>query len=327
MRVTIIQNPDAGEQALSASDLIAAVRHAGHQASYASTADQAAVASLLSDPGDLVAIVGGDGTIRNVTTRLIGRGVPVTLIPTGTANNIGRTLGISGDPATLIDAWRTAHVIPYDTGVVRGSSQPCPMLEGMGFGPIAVTIAALSSLTDAEASAAWTADEVRRDLKVLREVLADYPVHQCQVTLDGLDLSGDYILVEVMNVRSVGPNVELAPGASVSDGLFDLILLTESDRVPLRDYLTARLEGQTPTLQVPVRQGRHVEVSWHGSRVHIDDEVWPNERDASSGLVWSRGGRVQLEVLMNPAALQVLVPAVADATVAKPPTAATAPST
>lgn len=309
MRVTLIHNPGSGEKALTGPDLITAVRQAGHEAAYGSTTDQPAVAKLLADPGDLVVIVGGDGTMRNVATRLIGRDVPVTLIPTGTANNIGRTLGITGEARDLIAGWNAGHLTAFDTGIVRGSSQPCPLVEGMGFGPIAVTIAALSPLTDAEASAEWTADEVRRDLKVLREVLADYPVHECRVTLDGHDLSGDYILVEAMNIRSVGPNVVLAPDADVSDGLFDLVLLSDVHREALRDYLTARLEGAHPTMRVPVHRGRHVELSWKGSRVHIDDEVWPNERDASSGRVWSRKDRVELEVLMNPSALQVLVPA------------------
>lgn len=308
MRVTIIQNPGSGDRALAPADLIAAVRHAGHDARYAATTDQPAVAALLADPGDLVAVVGGDGTMRNIAMRLIGRDVPITLVPTGTANNIGRTLGITGDALALIDGWRSATTVPFDTGVVRGSHPPCPMFEGMGFGPIAVTIAALSTLTDAEASAAWTADEVRRDLKVLREVLADYPVHECQVSLDGQDLSGEYILVEVMNIRSVGPNIDLAPDASVSDGLFDLVLLDESQRSRLRDYLTARLDGSAPELDLPIRRGRRVDLAWHGSRVHIDDEVWPNEQDASNGSAWSRDGQVQLEVLMNPAAVSVLVP-------------------
>lgn len=104
MRVTLIHNPSSGERGVSAADLIAYVGAAGHQAAYASTTDPAAVAKRLADPGDLVAIVGGDGTVRTIGTRLIGRDVPITLIPTGTANNIGRTLGIAGAARELIAA-------------------------------------------------------------------------------------------------------------------------------------------------------------------------------------------------------------------------------
>jgi diacylglycerol kinase (ATP) len=308
MRVAIIHNPGSGEAEVGGPELIALAREAGHDVTYASTADEQAVAERLADPGDLVAVVGGDGTFRSVATRLIGRQVPVTLVPAGTANNIARTLGIAGQASELVARWAQAPRMPFDTGVVRGSNQPCALIEGMGFGPVAVAIAALSPLTDAEASAVWAADEVRRDLKVLREVLADYPVHPCRVELDGRDLSGEYLLVEAMNVRSVGPNLELAPDADVSDGQFDLVLLSEQHRSVLRDYLTERLEDRRPRLDLPIHRGRHVRLSWQGSRIHIDDEVWPNERDASAGHAWSRDGRVEIEVLMNPAALEVLVP-------------------
>lgn len=308
MRITIVHNPGSGEGLLDGGALIAAVREAGHQASYASVDDERAVLAHLGDPGDLVVVVGGDGTMRNVATRLAGRETPITLIPSGTANNIGRTLGITGEADALIAGWSTGAIIPFDTCVVRGAAGSYPVVEGMGFGPLAVTIAALSPLTAAEASAELTADQVRRDLKVLREVLADYPVHPCEVNLDGRDLSGEFVLVEAMNIRSVGPNVELAPAASVSDGLFDLVLIGADDRPALRDYLTGRLEDRHPVLRVPTWRGRHVRLSWKGSRVHIDDQVWPNERDASNGVSWSTDGHVVMEVLVNPAALRVLVP-------------------
>jgi diacylglycerol kinase (ATP) len=312
MQVTIVHNPGSGEKVLTGRDLVAAVTEAGHRVSYASTTDEPAVAAGLREPGDLVVIVGGDGTVRNIATRLIGRHVPITLIPTGTANNIGKTLGIAGDAYQLIAGWNDARVVPFDTGIVRGAIGPCSLIEGMGFGPIAVTIAALSPLTEAEASAEMTDDEVRRDLKVLREILVDYPVHECAVDVDGRDLSGEYILVEAMNVRSVGPNVELAPDASVSDGLFDLVLLTEHDRATLLDHLTAQVDGARPTLRLPVHRGRHLRLGWKGGRVHVDDEVWPNGHDTAEGGRPTFEGRIDLEVLMSASALQVLVPNTAE---------------
>lgn len=308
MRITIIHNRGSGEGALDAGALIAMVRDAGHHVSYASIDDEAAVHAHLGESLDLVVVVGGDGTMRNVATRMAGRETPLTLIPSGTANNIGRTLGITGEAADLIAGWPGGTVIPFDTCVVRGAAGAYPVVEGMGFGPLAVTIAALSPLTPAEASAAVTSDQVRRDLKVLREVLADYPVHPCEVNLDGRDLSGEFVLVEAMNIRSVGPNVELAPAASVSDGLFDLVLIGADDRPALRDYLTARIDGRPAVLRVPTWRGQHVQLSWKGSRVHIDDQVWPNERDASNSVKWSAGGRVTIELFVNPGALRVLVP-------------------
>ena len=51
---------------------------------------------------------GGDGTVGRVTRRMVGRGVPITVLPSGTANNIARSLGLIERPfEELIRGWET----------------------------------------------------------------------------------------------------------------------------------------------------------------------------------------------------------------------------
>jgi diacylglycerol kinase family enzyme len=307
MRVTIIQNPHSGERALTGAEFVTLVTAAGHKATYASTDDPRAVAAALAAPSDLVAIAGGDGTVRDVARRLIGKDIVITIVPTGTANNLATSLGITGAPPDLIASWDGGAEVSLDTAVVRGSCGPRAMFEGAGIGPIAVTIAALSLVTDQEARSEWPEHELRRDLKVMREVLADYPVHDCEVMLDGRDLSGTYLAIEAMNIPSVGPNVRLAPDADSSDGHFDVVLIAPEERAALRDYLTARLDDRRPVLDLRVQRGRDLSIRWKGSRVHIDDEVWPSEEDAARGIFWPDEGRIALEMLMSPTPLRVLV--------------------
>ena len=308
MRVTIIQNPHSGEGALTGAEFVTLATAAGHKATYASTEDQAAVAAALGTPADLVAIAGGDGTIRDVARRLIGSDVAITIVPTGTANNLAKNLGISGETRDLVHGWDTGTRVGFDTALVRGCCGPRVMFEGAGLGPIAVTIAALTPVTPREARPDRPEDELRRDLKIMREILADYPTHDLQVTLDGRDLSGSYIAIHAMNIPSIGPNVRLAPESDWSDGCFDLVLVGPDDRMTLREYLTARIDERHPPLALPVIRGRELRIRWNGSRVHVDDEVWPNEEDAARGAVWPRDSLLELEVRMNPTPLQVLVP-------------------
>jgi diacylglycerol kinase family enzyme len=308
MRVTIIQNPRSGREPLTGADIVTMATRAGHKTTYASTDDQAAVAAALEAQADLVAIAGGDGTIRDVARRLIGTRACVTVVPTGTANNLGKSLGITGEAADLVAGWTSGIEVPFDIGLVRGSCGPRVMFEGAGFGPIAVTIAALSQVTDREARSEHAHDELRRDLKVMREILADYPAHECAVSLDGRDLSGRYLAIEIMNIPSVGPNVCLAPDADWSDGYFEVVLMPPETRSVLRDYLTARIDDRQPTLDLPVHRGRDLRLVWPGSRLHVDDEVWPSEEAAARGTGWPAGGQVELEVVMNPNPLRLLVP-------------------
>ena len=88
MRVTLIHNPVAGDdEEPDANELMGIIRAAGHDLAYRSAKDGDWSASL-EDPGDLVVVAGGDGTVGRVARRLIDTGIPLTLLPIGTANNV-----------------------------------------------------------------------------------------------------------------------------------------------------------------------------------------------------------------------------------------------
>jgi diacylglycerol kinase (ATP) len=308
MRVTIVHNPSAGHDRSTGDEIVAAVERAGHEPVYWSTADEE-LDRRLRDPGDLAVAAGGDGTVRKLASRLAGRRVPLTILPMGTANNVARSLGISGDPFQLIAGWASGRRRSVDVGVVRAPWGQRRFIEGTGFGPTVSAIAMLSHVPAEPSPDGDPGDEIERDLRVLREVLADYPAHECRVVIDGQDVSGTYLLVEAMNIRTIGPNLELAPDAELDDGLLDLVLLTEGERAVLRKYVTKRLEGRPARLALPRRRGQRIEVTWPGSRVHVDDRIEPGEKDAASGRWWSEGRRVTIEITVEPRALEVLVPA------------------
>jgi diacylglycerol kinase (ATP) len=68
---------------------------------------------------DLVIVGGGDGTLNAVVQGLVGTHLPLGILPLGTANDLGRTLGI---PANLSEACRvitTGKVKTIDLGLVN----------------------------------------------------------------------------------------------------------------------------------------------------------------------------------------------------------------
>src|SRR6185503_11478949 len=89
----------------------------------------------LKKQADLVAVAGGDGTVGRVTRRMVGRGVPVALLPSGTANNIARTLGLLERPfEELVRGWDSARRAKLDMGVAKGPWGERYFIEGLGAG-------------------------------------------------------------------------------------------------------------------------------------------------------------------------------------------------
>jgi diacylglycerol kinase family enzyme len=79
MKVTLIHNPKAGGgEHPSVEELLALIRGSGHAVTYLSSND-ADSDQALDEPGDLVAVAGGDGTVGAVASQLVGRRVPIAV--------------------------------------------------------------------------------------------------------------------------------------------------------------------------------------------------------------------------------------------------------
>src|SRR5260370_1350848 len=117
VRITLIHNPGAGRQhADDAAKLEKFLRDHGHEVRYQS-AKEDGWKRALKKPADLVVVAGGDGTVGKVARRMVGRGVPVGVLPSGTANNIARTLGLLDRPfEELVRAWERPRRGKLDAG-------------------------------------------------------------------------------------------------------------------------------------------------------------------------------------------------------------------
>jgi diacylglycerol kinase family enzyme len=276
MKVTLIRNPGAGSKGPSKDDLVRLIRRAGHKVRHQS-AKKKDWDGVLAKRCDLVAIAGGDGTVAKVVKKLHGQSVPVTILPTGTANNILRTLGPADVPIEeLIAGWSTASRRKFDVGIIDGPWGSRPFVESVGVGLFASTMSKLDARRNIELNHVDHPEEkISAAIELLQERLDDCSIRRLTISLDGEDLSDEYVLVEVMNTRYVGPGLKLAPDARVDDGLFDVILLKKEDQTRLRAYLSSLLNGAPRAPALEARRAERVQMIWEGFGLQIDDESWP----------------------------------------------------
>jgi diacylglycerol kinase family enzyme len=301
--ITVIRNPESGTGGPGRDRLVRLLGDEGFSVTYATTTDKG-WEHVLEDPGDIVLVAGGDGTVGHVAERLVGRGVPLAILSAGTANNIAKSLGLTDSVEVTVAGLRRAARQRLDAGTVRGRWGARHFLEGVGLGLFARTMclvderAEAGRIEPAEGDAALT-----RDLRYLARVLEQLRPQHWHIETDDGDRSGEYLLCEVMNIRSVGPNLVLAPDADSGDGWLDLVLARPDDRHQLQAYIAGRIAGREPSLELQVERVRRVRIVAGGQEIQVDDEIErPSEDPGAVGAM--------LDIGIEPAALEVLVPAV-----------------
>ncbi|HEY2513954.1 MAG TPA: diacylglycerol kinase family protein, partial [Polyangiaceae bacterium] len=195
VRVTLIHNPDAGGGSVpDRAEIVDALESFGWRTR---AVDRSQLEDVIKKPGDALLVAGGDGTVGKVAKRLAGTGVPMAVIPTGTANNVARTLGVGVDARSAIDGLPRAIVRGVDLGVLdRHCGEEQPFLEGMGVGLFASVLAERATKKH---------KKLRRAFRLLANELETFEPLRTKLDVDGRDLSGHYLLVSVMNLRSLGP--------------------------------------------------------------------------------------------------------------------------
>ena len=302
MRVTLIHNPKAGDDTRpERKELIELVESVGHSVSYVSRRDKD-WADALDERADLIAIAGGDGTVVKVARKMLGRRVPLAVLPAGTANNIARSIGIADMPFDqLVAGWASAQPVSFDAGLAKGPWGSRHFIEGLGIGLFA-SIMAKPAVNRKLKRIDDTDEKIDRVLELLADEAHDAPAMPISATLDGEDISGRYILFAVMNMPFVGPNLHLAPSGQPGDGKFDVVLVTEDEREALREYLSCGQECKLQPPRLPSHSGRRVTIEWTGFELHIDDWAWPKGRDVAAA-----SNSIDVKIESN--CLQFLVPA------------------
>ena len=300
MRATLIYNQSAGGVN---GNKIGAFAEALYKAGYTpvckATSSEEELDPILEDVEGLVIAAGGDGTFRAVASRLIGKDAPLAALPMGTANNICRSLGVEGKPLELLGGLAHARRCPLDVGFVSAPWGEDYFFEAMGFGIYADVLAAYDPNEG---------KSVPRAVRALAETLNDYEPFPLEATLDGEDVSGNYLLFEILNTPTMGPRLPVAPDASPRDGFFDVVRLSESSRVGFLGYVGSLLTDKVDELpNVETSRGKKLTIRWRGEPVHIDAEVRPQrserprDRDPAIGarpaVRESKDGLITVEIL------------------------------
>lgn len=167
-----------------------------------------------------VIAVGGDGLAHLVIQSVAPRRVPFTVIPAGTGNDLVRALGWGLDSITTqLNFVTTQKPTPIDLG----------MVDSEWFGAILST--GFDSVVNERANQmSWPKGPMKYNLAIARELPSFQPISYT-IELDTQALQVEAMLIAVANGSSYGGGMQVCPDASMSDGLFDVMILHPVSKV------------------------------------------------------------------------------------------------
>lgn len=224
----------------------------------------------LQRPARAAIVIGGDGTLRGVAERLLEAGSvpPLLPVPLGTANLMGRHLGIRWDPAHVVQQVRQAvnagKIRQLDAG--RANGQLFLLMAGIGF----------------DAQIVYHLDRLRRGpIQVWDYVvpaalsLLTPPVWPLRVSLDGREIFPEQSgLAFVGNLSEYATGFPVLPYARADDGLLDVCVLPCRSHIDLvRLFLLAAAGEHVQSEGVVYERGKHVEIDSPGRvMVQVDGD-------------------------------------------------------
>jgi diacylglycerol kinase family enzyme len=273
-KVLLIHNPGAGDETHGKKELINMLEKKKFEHDYISTEEEDW--KKFTPEADVIAVAGGDGTVRKVVKQLLKKKVeemPVTigLIPLGTANNISRSLGIDPKQDNVIKDWNLDNAKSFDIGLVTNIPGNGFFLESFGYGVFPYLMMEMKKREDKEELS--PEESIQTALETLYKIILNYDAKKCRLVVDGTDHSGKFILAEIMNIPSIGPNLFISPLSDPGDQEFEVVLVPEQHKDKFAEYVLGRIKGLDETFSFHTLKGKNINISWEGTHVHIDDET------------------------------------------------------
>ncbi len=220
-----------------------------------SVAETPALVDAAVASGAVVVAVGGDGMLSSVAGAVAERDGVLAVVPAGRGNDFARMLGVPHDTASQAAL------------LLEGAERRVDLLRATsGDGTTHVVAGSVYAGVDARAGeivdrSHWLPSKLQYPVAAVR-ALATYRPMECVLDVDGATSRHVAATVVVANSRYYGKGMAIAPAASVSDGLLDVIVIEAAGRLDLIRALPKVYDGGHVDLdEVKVLTGRRVTLS------------------------------------------------------------------
>jgi YegS/Rv2252/BmrU family lipid kinase len=188
-----------------------------------------------ADGFDLVVAVGGDGTVNEVAQGLIGTSTKMGIVPMGSGNGLARELGIS---MNMLKSARTLiSGVNLQLDVCKLNDQRFLCTSGIGF----------DAMIAYKMSKAATRGFLKYVQLVIQESIFFKPL-DVKMKIDGVRIEEPVFLITFANASQFGNNAFIAPAASMTDGLIDVVVVRKFVKIWMPLFAVALFTKFIPKL-------------------------------------------------------------------------------
>ena len=289
MHLALVVNPTSGKKrGESIAALAAAQLHdGGHTTCTIQGADAPTARDQLKqaiDAGlDGVLVVGGDGALHGVLDHVADTDLVFGLIPAGTGNDTARSLGIPvKDIAAAVGIVLDGHIRTID--LARADQAYVATVIASGFD---------SKVNERANAMTWPRGNMRYNIAIVKE-LREFSPLPFEITLDGVTIEREAMLVAVGNGPSFGGGLRICEGALMDDGLLDVVVINPVSKGKFLRVFPKLYKGTHVTLpEFERHRVREVTLSSPGIVAYGDGE---------------RLGPLPMTTTVHPGALRVFAP-------------------
>ncbi len=183
-----------------------------------------------------IAICGGDGSVTPIVSAILKTSVNIGIIPLGSGNGLARTAGIPKSVDKAIEVVLTGKATATDVFFINNklSTHVC----GLGF--------------DAKVAHDFSKAENRglnSYTKIALKNFSSAKTYSFIIEADGNNFTVEAFLICIANSNQFGNNFKVAPKASISDGLLDVVVIKKSSkRQAVLSFIKQVLFGKTKGL-------------------------------------------------------------------------------
>lgn len=212
---------------------------------------------------DVLVAVGGDGTAHLALQAVAGTGTALAVVPTGTGNDLANCLGVPRTGAAAAEAVLAGDVTAVDAVRVGGGWFAC--ILGTGFD---------AAVNERANRMTWPRGRRRYDLATLLELRTFRP-QPVTLVLDGARHERSVMLVALGNATSYGGGMRMCPGADLTDGLLDVVVVNPLARRRLIALFPRLFKGtHVDHPSVEVFRARSVSLEGSPLAVYADGEAF-----------------------------------------------------